>query len=361
MEIRLEAKSLGAALDAVNRVVPSRPTHPIIGNILLETSADQLRLTATDLSIFLRLEIECEVNAEGSITAPAALLTQIVSKLDGDLTLTVMDERLTIVSDSGSYQIATLPATDFPAMPEVEAEPTELGAALLIEALNTVSYSISSDQTKQVLTGANFNASEGELSVAATDGHRLATWDAEFDGAAFHVIIPGSALKTLKGLLSGIETVALRANDGHAEFSGAGFCLKCRVLDGAYPRYRQLIPAQFSHRRTVNRKAFLAALERVLVMGDGKTHLVQLKFTGAVLEISTRQTDVGHGKETISAEGSGDIEIGFNGAYLVDVFRTLTLAEVKIELNEPNQPVVISPIGAASKQIHLLMPVQIVR
>ncbi|QUS59922.1 DNA polymerase III subunit beta [Synechocystis sp. PCC 7339] len=390
MKLICRQSDLSSGLSLVSRAVSSRPTHPVLGNVLLEADAEKnyLRLTAFDLSLGIQSSFTADVQQSGRITLPAKLLNDIVSRLpDGDITMAIdPDEEAgdsyltTITSESGRFQIRGLDADDFPALPTVEGvKPLMLPVATLNEGLRGALFAASTDETKQVLTGVHIKGSSDSLEFAATDGHRLAVVEAPTqiendegeavvtgsDLADFAVTIPARALRELERMVASqgnSDLVSLVVNDTQVIFELGDQRLTSRKLEGAYPAYDQLIPRQFSRTVTMERKRLITSLERVSVLADQKNNLVTftLQSPGNQLRLAVEAQDLGHGEESMGAEiiGEGG-QIAFNIKYLMDGLKALPSNDIQMQLNEGNQPVIFTPLGGL-KMTYLVMPVRLV-
>lgn len=377
-------------LSLVSRAVPSRPTHPVLGNVLLVADENgRVSLTGFDLSLGIHTSFVADVPQGGKITLPAKLLSDIVSKLpDGELTLTIDEESeesesvlATLTSASGRFQIRGLTADEYPELPTVdETTPLMLPVGALNEGLRGTLFAASTDETKQVLTGIHLKGSADSLEFAATDGHRLAVVEAptqveteEGEEAVqvsnledFSVTIPARALRELERVLSArqdSDLVSLCVDETQVIFELGDQRLTSRKLDGAYPAYQQLIPRQFSRTVTMERKQLLGSLERVSVLADQKNNLVKFSLNSADSELmlSVEAQDLGNARESLLVSITGDSgDIAFNVKYLMDGLRALPSSDIQMQLNEGNQPVIFTPLGGL-KMTYLVMPVQIVR
>ncbi|MEB3192818.1 MAG: DNA polymerase III subunit beta [Snowella sp.] len=398
MKLICNQSDLNSNLSFVSRAVSSRPTHPILGNVLLvaDEKLGRLRLTAFDLSLGIQTSFPADVQEGGSITLPAKLFGDIVSRLpDGNLTLSVTDNAseedeessdsesfiATLTSQSGRFQIRGLSAEEFPSLPTVaDGAPLMLPVAALNEGLRGALFAASTDETKQVLTGVHFKGTADTLEFAATDGHRLALVETPTQVEAeegeeaiqgsnledFSVTIPAKALRELERMLAtrqDSDLVSLFVDETQAIFEFGDQRLTSRKLEGAYPAYQQLIPRQFSRTVSMERKRLLSGLERVSVLSDQKNNLVKfsLNTEDSQILLSVEAQDLGNARESLPAEitgASGDI--AFNVKYLMDGLKALPSGDIQMQLNEGNQPVIFTPLGGA-KMTYLVMPVQIVR
>ncbi|MDB9492154.1 DNA polymerase III subunit beta [Dolichospermum circinale CS-534/05] len=381
MKLICSQSDLSSNLSLVSRAVPSRPTHPVLANVLLQADAqtNQVSLTAFDLSLGIRTSFSAEVLEGGEIALPAKLLVDITSRLpEGEITL---DDQsgdssgegilVTLKPRSGRYQVRAMGAEEFPELPVVEnAEAITLTTAALIEGLKGSLFATSSDETKQVLTGVHLTLKQDTLEFAATDGHRLAvletTNERSVEGSEqVEVTVPAKALRELQRMLghnsASEETVDVYLDHGQVVFAWAFQRLTSRTLEGQYPAYRQLIPRQFERQVTLERKQFISTLERIAVLADQKNNIVKVSIDNANQEItlSCEAQDVGSGTESIPAQISGEnIDIAFNVKYLMEGLKELPSSEIQMHLNQSLTPVIFTPLGGL-KMTYLAMPVQL--
>ena len=383
MKVVCSQSELNAALQLVSRAVATRPTHPVLANVLLTADAgtDRLSLTGFDLNLGIQTSLAASVETSGAITLPARLLGEIVSRLasDSPLTLTTEEsgEQVQLTSLSGSYQMRGMPADDYPDLPMVESGMTlKLQASGLVQALKGTLFASSGDEAKQLLTGVHLSFTDRNLEAAATDGHRLAVLQVddalqaaadgtEGDDAVFAVILPARSLREVERLMAGWRSedpISLFCDRGQVVFLAADQMVTSRTLEGTYPNYRQLIPDGFSRTVTMDRRALVGALERIAVLADQHNNVVKFSSqpeSGVVL-ISADAQDVGSGSESLAAELSGDaIQIAFNVRYMLDGLKAMAADRVVLHCNAPTTPAVLRPAEESDGFTYLVMPVQI--
>jgi DNA polymerase-3 subunit beta len=380
MKLVCSQSDLSTNLSLVSRAVPSRPTHPILANVLLQADEEtnQVSLTAFDLSLGIRTSFSAEVIEGGAIALPAKLLLDITSRLpEGEISLD--DESadntgegivVTLKPKSGKYQVRAMGAEEFPELPVIESsESIQLTTAALIEGLKGSLFATSTDETKQVLTGLHLTVKQDTLEFAATDGHRLAVLETAnerpLEGSEqLEVTVPARALRELQRMLahsSSEEAVSLYLDQGQIVFAWQNQRLTSRTLEGQYPAYRQLIPRQFERQVTLERKQFISTLERIAVLADQKNNIVKLSIDNENQEItlSCEAQDVGSGTESMPAQISGEnIDIAFNVKYLMEGLKELPSSEIQMHLNQSLTPVIFTPLGGL-KMTYLAMPVQL--
>ena len=386
MKLVCSQSELSSSLQLVSRAVASRPTHPVLANVLLTADAGtgRLSLTGFDLSLGIQTSISASVETSGAITLPAKMFGEIVSRLSADSPITLSSdegsEQVDLTSSSGTYQMRGMPAEDFPDLPLVQSgEPIRLDPEVLVKGLRATLFASSSDEAKQILTGVHLGLDGQWLECAATDGHRLAVLklnhalpeqgapggaSAGTDANSVDVTVPARSLRELERLLSArqsAEPVSLFCDRGQVVFLWSDQVLTSRSLDGNYPNYRQLIPESFSRQLQVDRRALISALERVAVLADQHNNVVKIVSDPGAgqLLISADAQDVGSGSESLAAVVTGEaIQIAFNVRYLLDGLKAITADQVELHCNAPTTPVILVPV-AEPGFTYLVMPVQI--
>ncbi|QNJ01652.1 DNA polymerase III subunit beta [Synechococcus sp. PROS-U-1] len=384
MKVVCSQSELNGALQLVSRAVATRPTHPVLANVLLTADAgsNRLSLTGFDLSLGIQTSLAASVETSGAITLPARLLGEIVSRLSSDspVTLAVEDsgEQVQLTSLSGSYQMRGMSADDYPDLPMVESGMTlKLQPERLVQALKGTLFASSGDEAKQLLTGVHLKFNERALEAAATDGHRLAVLhvddalqdaavvDAAVDEQGFAVTLPARSLREVERLMASWrsdEPVSLFCDRGQVVFLAADQMVTSRTLEGTYPNYGQLIPDGFTRTFGMDRRALIAALERIAVLADQHNNVV--KFSSqpedGVVQISADAQDVGSGSESLPANLEGDaMQIAFNVRYLLDGLKAMGTDRIVLHCNAPTTPAVLRSDEAPEAFTYLVMPVQI--
>ena len=383
MKVVCSQSELNCALQLVSRAVATRPTHPVLANVLLTADAgsNRLSLTGFDLSLGIQTSLAASVETSGAITLPARLLGEIVSRLSSDspVTLAVDDsgEQVQLTSLSGSYQMRGMGADDYPDLPMVESGMTlKLQPERLVQALKGTLFASSADEAKQLLTGVHLKFNQRALEAAATDGHRLAVLNVEdalqdaavtdaVDDEGFAVTLPSRSLREVERLMASWrsdEPVSLFCDRGQVVFLAADQMVTSRTLEGTYPNYGQLIPDGFTRTFGMDRRALIAALERIAVLADQHNNVV--KFSSqpedGVVQISADAQDVGSGSESLPANLEGDaMQIAFNVRYLLDGLKAMGSDRIVLHCNAPTTPAVLRSDDASEAFTYLVMPVQI--
>jgi DNA polymerase-3 subunit beta len=378
MKFTCQQSELNTHLSLASRAVPSRPTHPVLANVLVvaDDQAQRVSLTAFDLSLGIQTSFAADVEVGGKLTLPAKLLNDIVARLPGGA-LVLDDEDnealVTLTATSGRYQVRGMGAEEFPELPTLDQkETTFLPVDALLDGLRGALFAASADETKQILTGVHLTMAGEKLEFAATDGHRLAVVETQPQAEAsdanlkmnLEVTVPARALREVEKMLGvrhSTDPLAFTVEQGQVVLQWGDQRLTSRTLDGQYPTYRQLIPPQFERQITLDRRSLLSALERIAVLADQRNNIVKFTIDSDLqqLTLSVEAQDVGSGQESLPAQISGSsLEIAFNVRYLTEGLKTCTTTDVQIQLNTATSPVVVTPVGGV-KLTYLVMPVQL--
>jgi len=384
MKLVCAQSDFSAKLSLLSRVVPANPAHPVLANVLLTAEESRLGLTVFDLSLGIQVWIPAQVEAKGAITLPARFLNDIVSRLPNTaIEINAHELAVTLACASGHYQMQGITAEEFPGLPEIQdALPLVLPAATLLDGLQGSLFAASTDETKQVLTGLHLSSQLDSLEFAATDGHRLAVTTSAH-GAELpdtSVTIPAKALRELERMIGRTSNdlekpLSLRFDVSQISFEfvkpEGSDRLSCRLLEGQYPNYHQLIPQQFSWQVTVERSLLTASLERIAVLAAQKNNVVKLTIdnNSQQLALSAEAPAFGSGEESLPAqishhsshsqgEAPSSLEIAFNVKYMVDGLKAMSGAQVQLQCNSETTPAVLSPLGGR-KMTYLIMPIQI--
>jgi len=385
MEIVCQQSELNIAIQLVNKAVASRPTHPILSNILF--TADQvtnkISLTGFDLNLGIQTSFSADVDKSGAITIPSKILSEIVSKLPNEspVTLKVEDdsENILLKSDRGSFNLKGIASDDYPNLPFVESGTSlDINPISFLQALKLTMFSSSNDESKQLLTGVNFKFKNESLESAATDGHRLAvvlTSEDEdssklkmsdvlsSDDDHLSVTIPTRSLREIEKLVNTKikdDRIKLFYDKGQVVFISSDQIITTRTLEGSYPNYSQLIPNTFSKVFKFERNLLINSLERIAVLADQQSSVVKINIMDdKFASVSADAQDVGNAKELLPVSFNCDyIEIAFNVRYLLEGLRVISSENILLKCNLPTTPAVLIPDDDSSFT-YLVMPIQV--
>ncbi len=365
MKIAIAKEQIISGLQAVQNIVSSRTTLPILSNVLLKAEEGRLSLTATDLDVTVSCSVEATVEQPGATTVPVKRLFGIVRELPTeDIELEVDDKNVTSLrSGEAFYKINGLPSEEYPPLPEFQEEKTlSISQETGKNMLKRTSFAISTDETRYVLNGIFLKLSEEKIMMVATDGRRLALAEEEITSEIQgEFIVPTKAVNELNRLLQGSGELAVRFTDNQAAFNltnenGFNILLITKLVEGSYPNYKQVIPTDSQERVTLVREELLAALRRAEFMTNDKSNSVKLKFAKNNLTITANTPEVGEGRESIAVNYDGkEVSIAFNPAYFMDPLKALDDDEVFLELTDELSPGVLKINGPF---LYVLMPMR---
>ena len=376
MEMKIGVQELSRALARSQGIVEKKSTMPILSHVLLEaTKNGQLHVSATDLDISVSSEHACEALKEGKVCVPAKQLYEIVKSLpEKDAVLKrASNNYLELRSGAAEFRIVGLPAEDFPALPRFEKiQLVPVQPRQLLDLIELTAFAASSDETRYNLNGVFFEPVAGTLRAVATDGHRLSLAERELPGD-FHVkkgvILPRKGLAEMKKLLldAAEGDTKLGFIDSSAVLRRPGVNLVMRLIDGAFPDYRQVIPKSGEKRFTVGRERLLDTLRRISLLSSDKAHAVKLELEPGLLRVLSQNPDLGEGREEVPVEYQGEpLKIGFNARYLIDVLGAMVnlepvaVQDVAVELADDLSPGVLRPAGeSATRFTAVVMPMRI--
>ena len=373
MKITVERGAFLKALSHVQSVVERRNTIPILSNVMIEAGKGQLKLTATDLDIEVVEALPADVLRNGSTTAPAHMLYDIVRKLpegaqvQAEL-LTSEGGRLAVSAGTVRFELACLPKEDFPQM-AAGALPHRfrLAADDLKRLIDKTRFAISTEETRFYLNGIYLHAAkEGKkqsLRAAATDGHRLARYELDLpDGASDipGVIVPRKTVTELRRLLDDAEgAIDISLSDTKIQFSTDGVELTSKLIDGTFPDYQRVIPAGNDKALALDSKEFAHAVDRVSTISADKTRAVKLNLAQDRLTLTVVNPDSGTATEDLGATYSASpIEIGFNARYLLDITGQIEGKEVRFLLSDAGSPTIIEDTDDP-RTLYVLMPMRV--
>jgi len=363
IKFKVTREAILEGLQRVQSVVSTRTTLPILSNVLVQAASGSLSLTTTDLDVGVRCKVEADVSKAGSTTLPARKLFSILKEVAAAEIEVDVDDRnaASIRCGTSFYKIMGLPEEEFPRFPEVASPKVlKLEQAVLRGMFRKTAYAVSSDETRYVLNGVFMGLKGDKLTTVATDGRRLALTEHEIEipkGGEAELIVPTKAVAELERLLGDKGDVKLAIGENQILFDLDGTTLASKLIEGAYPNFRQVIPTETKERITLERELLLAALHRASILASEKSQSVKLNFAKNTLTITATTPEVGEAKETLSINYKGkEITIAFNPQYMMDPLRNLDADEVFLELTDELSPGVIK---VNEPFLYVLMPMRL--
>ena len=363
MKLKITKSSLLEGLQKVQNVVGIRSTLPILANVLLSAEKGKLWLNTTDLEVSVRCGIEADVQKTGESTLPMRRLASIIRELPNKTIEIDIDENdvATLNCDSSFFKIIGLSGDEFPPIAKHDDKYCyRMEQGVFKEMLRKTSYAASMDETRYVLNGILLSFKENKLVIVATDGRRLALVENEIEfpkEAEIDVIVPIKAVAELLHTLGDDGEIKMCAGKNQITFEFGELLISSKLIDGTYPNFRQVIPAQCEERITVERESLLTALRRISLFTTEKSNAAKLTFAKNNLVVSMTTPDIGEARETIPIKYSGkEITVAFNPEYMMDPLRNLSNDDIFVELTDDLSPGVIK---CDIPFLYVLMPMRI--
>jgi DNA polymerase-3 subunit beta len=372
MKLTIERAALLKALSHVQSAVERRNTIPILSNVLLSAERDRLSFSATDLDMEIVDEAAALVDQPGQITAPAHTLYEIVRKLpegaDVSLSYTGEDPRLMVTAGRSRFNLPVLPAGDFPVMStETSGTRFTLPKEDLARLIDKTRFAVSTEETRYYLNGIYLHsagsAKAATLRGVATDGHRLAQIDLDLPKGATGmpgVIIPRKTVGEVQRLIEDPEaTVTIELSQGKIRFTIGDVVLTSKLIDGTFPDYGRVIPANNDKQLIVDKRDFESAVDRVSTISSERGRAVKLALASGKLVLSVTNPDSGSATEELEVDYAADaLDIGFNSRYLLDIAAQIEGEVAVLRLADPGSPTLIQDKDAKGA-LYVLMPMRV--
>lgn len=362
MKLKISKDVILEGLQKIQSIVSARTTLPILQNILLKAEKDKLWLSATDLEVNVRAAVPAEVLKAGATTLPARRIFSIFRELAaGEIEIETDDKDVaTIRCGASVFKIFGISEEEFPPLPKFEGGRTyTLEQGVFREMLRNTSYAASTDESRYILNGVLLSFKGGKLAVVATDGRRMALFEQELEfpkSAEADLVLPFKTVDELLKTLKDEGPLKIQATENQAAFEFDEVLIVSKLVEGTYPNFRQVIPAQCEERVPVEREALLTAVRRVALIASEKSNSVKLIFGKNRLEISVVTPEVGEARETLAVNYSGkQLSVAFNPEFLMDPLRNLAKDEIYLELTDDLSPGVVK---ADIPFLYVLMPMR---
>jgi DNA polymerase III subunit beta len=371
MKVTVERAELLKSLGHVHRVVERRNTIPILANVLIKADKGKLSMKATDLDLEVTDSIAAEISPGGATTVPAHMFYDIVRKLPegSQIVIEGSGDRavLSIRAGRSRFTLQTLPESDFPDLAAGDmTHKFSVPAADLKRLIDKTQFAISTEETRYYLNGIYLHVPAGKnpaLRAVATDGHRLAQVELALpDGAAGMpgIIVPRKTVAEVQRLIeTGEGDVGIELSAGKIRFSIGNAVLTSKLIDGTFPDYGRVIPANNDKSLIVDKKDFEAAVDRVSTVSSERGRAVKLSITSGRLVLSVTNPDSGSATEEIEVDYDSDaLDIGFNSRYLLDIAAQIEGEVAVLKLADPGSPTLIQDRDAKGA-LYVLMPMRV--
>ena len=373
MKLVIERAALLKSLAHIQSVVERRNTIPILSNVLIEARDEVMKLTATDMDLSIVESVSASVTTAGATTVPAHTFYEIVRKLpDGaqvELDQSGDANRISLAAGRSRFTLACLPTEDFPMLSSGDLPFDFMVAAGDLRGLiDRTRFAISTEETRYYLNGIYLHATKTDdidvLRAVATDGHRLARVEMPLPSGATDmagVIVPRKTVNELRKLIDDVsDEVRVALSETRVRFTVDSLEVTSKLIDGTFPDYQRVIPANNDKTMEVDCTAFAQAVDRVSTISSEKSRGVKLSMSESTLVLSASSPDNGTATEELEVEfGRSDaLEIGFNSRYLLDIAQQIEGAEARFTMADAASPTIVQDASDASA-LYVLMPMRV--
>jgi DNA polymerase-3 subunit beta len=372
MKVSCLQENLAKGLGIVSRAVSTRSTLPVLANVLMATDHGRLKLSATNLEIVITCWVGAKVEEEGATTVPARTLNDLVNALPQeqvDLTLDSHTQTLHLSCARTEANIKGIDAQEYPLVPEAEQDGRHrIETEVFKTMISQVAFAAASDDARPTLTGVLTRIEDNKMTMAATDGFRLAVKEVELSGAAgdpFEVVIPARALTELARIADDkSEEIYISMPQGRNQviFDLDNIVLVTQLIDGNFPEYAPVIPQNSKTRTVLNAGEFAQACKMAEIFAREANHTARVRvepgneLMPGYATISATSTETGDNVVQIDAEVEGEpVEIAFNVRFMSQVLGVINSPQVLLETNKSTDPGVIRPVGDEG-YLHIIMP-----
>lgn len=363
MKIICSKSNLLHGVNIVSKAVPSRTTMAILECVLIDASANEIKLTANDMELGIETKIEGEIAERGIIALDAKIFSEIVRKLpDSDVTIeTDASFKTVITCEKAKFNIIGKSGEDFSYLPYIEREHSLLLSQFTLkEVIRQTIFSISDNDSNKLMTGELFDIRENELKVVSLDGHRISIRKIELKESyePHKVVVPGKTLQEVSKILSGDvnDDVNIFFTDNHIVFEFDNTTVVSRLIEGEYFRIEQMLSSDYETKIRINKRELLDCIDRAtLLVKEGDKKPIIMHITDGIMELKINSF-IGSMNEEIDIEKEGkDILIGFNPKFFIDALRVIDEEEVTLYMVNPKAPCFIK--NDEESFIYLILPV----
>ena len=363
MKLICSKSNLLHGVNIVSKAVPTRTTMAILECILIDASANEIKLTANDMELGIETKIEGEIAERGVIALDAKIFSEIVRKLpDSDVTIeTDASFKTTITCEKAKFNIVGKSGDDFSYIPYIERnEPIVMSQFTLKEVIRQTIFSIADNDNNKLMTGELFEIEENDLKVVSLDGHRISIRNIELKNNYSHkkVVVPGKTLQEVSKILPGSaeDEVSIFLTDNHIVFEFENTTVVSRLIEGEYFKIEQMLSSDYETKVKINKRELLDCIDRAtLLVKEGDKKPIIMNITDGTMELKINSF-IGSMNEDIDIAKEGkDILIGFNPKFFIDALRVIDEEEVTLYMVNPRAPCFIKDDEGTF--IYLILPV----
>lgn len=367
MKLAVLQDKIAKSISIATRFVSPKAQLPVLGNLHLKTDKTKLIVNATNLEVSVSISVGAQVTEEGEITVPAKNFAEVISNLPKkSVELSLDKEQLKVSSENFSSSFAAMNASDFPKVPgSVPENAILLPKEGFVHGLSKILFSVSTDESRPVLTGVLFIFKPGELTLVSTDGFRLSRKKISLPESKeeFQVIIPRNILTEVLKLSGDAQSISFSHSQSENQviFSVPDITISSRIVDGTFPPFERIIPSESALHANVDREEFFRSVKLSSVFARDNANVIKLKFNESEIEILSESKTAGSQKSQVPAKLTGKVEegaIAFNFRFVEEVLGVLEADDVAMGFTGSDTAgVFLDPKD--KDYLHLIMPVKV--
>lgn len=369
MKITILKENLTKSLSKINRIISTKTQLPILNNVLLKASKNQLILEASNLETAIKDALGAKVEKEGAFSVPARLLSEYIISLPAEkVSLEKEKNQLSITCKNNKAAINGLFPDEFPPFPSFSDKPfLSLNAKQFSQIINSVAMAATSDDSRPVLNGVLFDFNEKSLSFVSTDGYRLSFKKIDLSSPkdAKNIIVPATSLSEVQKNISEEKndqkklSIFQTKDQNQLVFQFKDTLLATRLIDGQFPNYQKIIPEKSTTSVQVDTQQFQKAVKIAAIFARESANVIKIEKQKNTLIITSDSPQLGQNKTELEIKAKGeDLKTAFNSRYLLDFLNIVPSDSLSLELSGPLSPGVFK-IPNSDSFLHLIMPVRL--
>ena len=357
MKFRCQRKEMTEALRLISRAVATKSDTPVLSGIYIETKDNKIMLQATDNKIGFICHIDAQTDEPGRTVITAKYFQEFVNKMPGDVITFEYDtntKTAKITSDNSHFTLLSINYEDFPVItPLTEGTTFTLNSNMFFNLIRKTSFACSNDENRPLFTGCNLSINNGELTMVATNTHRLSVKKTNINTEEnVNITIPAKILNDLTQTASTADPfeITVTCTESKIGFSFADNYMSAGIIKGEFPDYRRAVPKTFATHVHLSSNEFREAIERVaLISRTNEYNIIKMHFGENEVVISSQNPEIGKAEEKVSISKTGeDLDIAFNAQYMIDILKIIDAQEIDIDMNNKISPISITEPGDES-------------
>lgn len=364
MQFSCDSSSFQRGISVVQSIAQSKIANPIIENVLINAEENQVLFTGTNLAQTVRCCIDAEVEQKGQIAVQSRFIGNLARELEkGKVEVSLMSNRLQILSGKGEYRVGAIPADEFPEfLPVTDGTELEFPSEEIRDIIRKTIFCTSSEKGRFELDGVKVDIKDNEINFVSSDGRRMSLVKKQREEpveSPVSALIPTRVWQELARTLPESQSVKMTLTSNRVMFEAGDITLVSSLLGDNFPPYDLLIPKEFTRSILIPRDTFEHALRRACVVASESTNQVILEIEGNEMIVRGESQEVGDAKDVIEVQNDGEpVTLSYKGDFVIDFLKSVSTERIGIHINEPG-----SPAGGkqedSDEYLHILMPMKI--